>query len=1017
MRGRSLLSTVSVMFLLFSLASLTSPTAARAGGPPNPIYVDATATGANSGETWEDAKTNLQDALAMAVTGVAIWVAEGTYMPGIDVTTSFPLKPGVALYGGFPTGGSTFEERDPSLYPTTLSGDVGVPGVSTDNSYHVVTGIDLDTALEQATLDGFTIEDGYASGTYPGNCGGGMLLLNSSPILSNLTFEGNYASSSGGGLYNYHSHPIMELVEFRGNEAVLYGGGLANYESDPNLMDVRFYDNHASYGGGIDNYYSSPYLYSLYMQGNTATVNGGGINNESSAPLVDASYVQYNTADADGGGMYNVDSTSTVTRSNFYRNDAVGWGGGMANLRSAATIRDVGFTANTALYGGGFSCEDPHATEEYPVLVDVTFEWNEGTNGSSSNGYGGGAYLHECDAAMTNVRFEGNRAALGGGGMEANNSSHPVMANAIFAANEASWGGGLYVGWQSSTSLLSSTVAGNVADDATNGGGGILVLQGDLVMHNTILWGNSAPTGANLKFDEYSGVEVAYSVLEGGCPAGAKCEELITENPQVVRLPDASTDDNGDLRLTGASPAIDAGNAKLLPADVHDLDDDGDASESLPLDIAGSPRVYDRLDVTDTGEGHVDIGVFEAPPTRLYVDEKSTGASTGLDWANAFADLQTALIWGASGPITIWVAEGTYTPGDLTSDSFQLQSEVALYGGFPAGGGSGDFDARDPDRYKSILSGDIGVTGESGDNVRSVVTSPSVDATAVLDGFTITDGYGGTGGGGWYNFYGDPTIRNVRFVRNRAASGGGMRSNQGSPTLTNVWFLGNVATEDGGGYLGYGAQSEATFTNVVFCGNLAQNRGGGLTSDTGGESLVNVTFASNTATYGGGVAATDAHVTVDNAVFWGNGGAWGSQIWSQDLKVEVTYSLIAAACPETYATCSGNLVTADPLFDHDPSPGGDGTWGSADDDYGALGISALSPAADAGDNDAVPEDVQDLDADGNVTEKLPVDIARHPRFIDSPSAPDTGNGMAPLVDMGAHEALIGTYLPLILRNY
>jgi predicted outer membrane repeat protein len=427
--------------------------------------------------------------------------------------------------------------------------------------------------------------------------------------------------------------------------------------------------------------------------------------------------------------------------------------------------------------------------------------------------------------------------------------------------------------------------------------------------------------------------------------------------------------------------------------------------------------VYDRLDVTDTGEGHVDIGVFEAPPTRLYVDEGSSGASTGLDWANAFADLQAAMVWGASGPMTIWVAEGTYIPGDQRSDSFMLQSEIAVYGGFPSGGGSGGFGARSPGEYESILSGDIGVIGESSDNVSSVVTSPGVDATAVLDGFTVTGANGGTGGGGWYNFYGDPTIRNVRFVRNRATTGAGMRNNQGSPTLTNVWFLGNVATEDGGGYLGYGSQSEATFANVVFCGNVAQNQGGGFMSDTGSESLVNVTFASNSALYGGGVAATGALVTVDNAVFWGNGGAWGSQIWSEDLKVQVTYSLIAAGCPATYATCSGNIVVANPLFDRDPAPGGDGTWGSVDDEYGALGIAPRSPAADAGDNDAVPQDVHDIDTDGNVTEKLPLDIFRNQRFIDSASAPDTGNGTVPLVDMGASEALCRVYLPLILRNY
>src|SRR5690606_12302184 len=44
-----------------------------------PVYVDANATGANDGSSWEDAFVDLQDALNGPA--AEIWVAKGTYRP------------------------------------------------------------------------------------------------------------------------------------------------------------------------------------------------------------------------------------------------------------------------------------------------------------------------------------------------------------------------------------------------------------------------------------------------------------------------------------------------------------------------------------------------------------------------------------------------------------------------------------------------------------------------------------------------------------------------------------------------------------------------------------------------------------------------------------------------------------------------------------------------------------------------------------------------------------------------
>jgi hypothetical protein len=44
-----------------------------------------------------------------------------------------------------------------------------------------------------------------------------------------------------------------------------------------------------------------------------------------------------------------------------------------------------------------------------------------------------------------------------------------------------------------------------------------------------------------------------------------------------------------------------------------------------------------------------------------------------------------------------------------------------------------------------------------------------------------------------------------------------------------------------------------------------------------------------------------------------------------------------------------------------------------------------------------------LDLDGDVTERVPFDLDLLARFADAASAPDTGEGQAPIVDIGAYE--------------
>lgn len=71
-----------------------------------------------------------------------------------------------------------------------------------------------------------------------------------------------------------------------------------------------------------------------------------------------------------------------------------------------------------------------------------------------------------------------------------------------------------------------------------------------------------------------------------------------------------------------------------------------------------------------------------------------------------------------------------------------------------------------------------------------------------------------------------------------------------------------------------------------------------------------------------------------------------------------------------------------------------------DNDYR---LAAGSPLIDAGDNAGAALDLLDIDDDTDTLERVPLDLALFPRFVDDPATTDTGSGSAPLIDMGCHE--------------
>lgn len=416
-----------------------------------------------NGKGWSRA-ISLQSALAIAEPGVQIWVAAGMYKPVVPVDpsnlsleerqTSFQLKSGVDVYGGFAGTEHTLEDRNFETNVTILSGDIDngldnfhyVPDLMHpenfyhenigNNSWHVVKGAD------DAILDGFTIQSGgygeglvYGSGLYNENC---------SPTLNNLRF---YANSLGG-LYNLNSDPVLTNVSFEEN----INGGMRNDNSNPELNDVDFIEN---IGGGVYNINGSRLVLN---DGRFIDNSGGGMYSLNSGfELNDVEFSgNFGTS---GAGLYTRNDTdSSLTNVEFTDNETkgIGAGGGLYNYLSALELTDVTFEGNTASTGGGF-------------------------------------YNHQANTILNNVAFINNSAVYAsdvtnGGGMS-NVQSTPVLNNVIFYGNSADYGGGLF-------NAGGNPVLTNVSfssNTAVNNGEGLMTYASPdtPVMTNVLIWNNN----------------------------------------------------------------------------------------------------------------------------------------------------------------------------------------------------------------------------------------------------------------------------------------------------------------------------------------------------------------------------------------------------------------------------------------------------------------------------------------------------------------------------------------------
>ena len=354
-------------------------------------------------ETPATAGHSISDVLNVCSGIDTVLVAGGNY-PG-SLTVSGP----VALLGGY---SEDFSTRDPQTNVTrVVSGETGMRFLSGCGTL--------------GSVDGFLFEDcsaAISSDPVGGYHGGGILINDCSPTISNCTFNNNRASLGvglgyGGAICVVGGQPVIESCIFTSNTATK-GGAVALFDDARISLNQCEFDMNICSDGAISNTGGA-----LHVENSTLDMVGGHISE---------GFMAY-----EGSGIYALNSSLNLEDVVFYQNQAVGSGGAV-------------------MVSGGF----------------LTASGNQFI-GNTSGGSGGGVYCNETELAITNSHFLSNESGILGGGIGAMSASGKIE-NCLFQQNTSGTSGGLMV-----VASGDFQVRNNIVMD--NQGGGMLAV-GELMV-------------------------------------------------------------------------------------------------------------------------------------------------------------------------------------------------------------------------------------------------------------------------------------------------------------------------------------------------------------------------------------------------------------------------------------------------------------------------------------------------------------------------------------------------------
>ncbi|MBC8322646.1 MAG: hypothetical protein H8E70_03660, partial [Candidatus Marinimicrobia bacterium] len=158
------------------------------------------------------------------------------------------------------------------------------------------------------------------------------------------------------------------------------------------------------------------------------------------------------------------------------------------------------------------------------------------------------------------------------------------------------------------------------------------------------------------------------------------------------------------------------------------------------------------------------------------------------------------------------------------------------------------------------------------------------DSTAVLNGFTITNGYGEFGGG-IYCYVASPRLENLIILGNFADYGGGIEFESSHSHLKNVYLLENYSSSGGG--IDCWDNTNLNLENVFIAHNESDYEGGGIRCNNSTLNLNNVTITNNTAQTGSGIYSEDnSSLSILNTILWNNN---SEEIYYTSSSIDISY--------------------------------------------------------------------------------------------------------------------------------
>jgi hypothetical protein len=523
--------------------------------------------------TW-DRRSSLRVAglLATLWAGPFVHAAHAVTVPGNYPTIQSALD--AVVNGSLPDG--TIIDVAPGTYQEhlsvvntaksfTLRGSGPAGSVVVDAAGAGATALLVFRATGQMAFKNLVFRHGALPST---GAGGGFIIQESAPTLTNCVFELNSAGAGGGGRL-YTSNAVFIGCAIRNNTAVGTGGGLLIQAGSRPVFTACTIANNTSgtgmsagVGGGIQSFDSSPTLQGSHVTGNSSTFAGGGIYHTApfgsaygTATLViqdteisDNVTTPFTSADnpAEGGGIHIEDNAvASLTRARILRNHA-NTGGGLNAYRARYDIVDTLIDSNQATgrsdggIGGGINASSTNVTSppRPASIVNLTrslvrnsvsligggivVEGDVGlpasltlttsvVDSNTTQSQGGGVLLNRANMTATNSMITRN-SAVGdpvspfGGGVLLTTSSSAAISGTTIAQNTAGmYGGGLFMDGGTSLQMSGSQLYGNSANSSVGfGGGGIFVGPNGT---------NSGQVTTSTIADNYH-----YQIIEQSCP-------------------------------------------------------------------------------------------------------------------------------------------------------------------------------------------------------------------------------------------------------------------------------------------------------------------------------------------------------------------------------------------------------------------------------------------------------------------------------------------------------------------